>query len=174
MVNRSVFGTTRGGAVAQLVVTIDWELGFDKEAKHTYIKRIAEEAGKCGIPKVLDVTSASNVYCGKMLSPIFVQVPYLDCSLEDALHNVPNAFTIPGLADWYYCKALTDQHKHTLLSYDYYSDVFHNPSKGYGNTQAMSCTVWRLLHDTNNLALLESKDGFLQWFNYELKKEWVT
>lgn len=173
MVRRSGFKVTGDNQITQYIVSIDWDLGFDKKAKHEYIKRIASQLQVYGIADTLDVTSASNVHVGKMLSPLFVEVPALGCSLEDALQKIPNCFVIPGLADWYYCRALSDLNKATILKHECISDVFHNPDKSYGNTQALSCACYKLLHNTGQLSLLDNRDEFLNWFQTGVNKTWV-
>lgn len=173
MVRRSGYRVTGDNQVTQYVVDIDWDLGFDREAKHIYIQRIADGLRAYGITDTLDVTSASSVHVGKMLSPLFIDVPSLGCSLEDALQSIPNCFTIPGLPDWYYCRALSDLNKATILKHDCISDVFHNPNKGYGNTQALSCVCYKLLHNTGRLNLLEDRDKFINWFQTGVEKTWA-
>lgn len=173
MVKRSGFRVTGDNQITQYITYIEWDLGFDRMAKHAYIKRIADGLSYYGISDTLDVTSASNTHDGKMLSPIFVQVPTLGCSLEDALQNIPGVFEVPGLADWYYCRAISDSNKETILAHDCISDVFHNPDKGYGNTQAQSCVCYKLLYETNRLGILDSRESFLTWFHTSLERNWV-
>ena len=166
MVQRSGFYVDNN-SIIQRIVYIEWDLGFDAYAKQRYIERIKNAFGDDkGI--LLDVTSASNEFAGKMLSPIFVKMKNEGVSVEDYLHKlqlrVPNLFEISGATDYVYLSNLSKFNKETIQKYHCFSDVFHNPAKQYGNTQACSLAVYKLLCAQDKEALLENAEEFLNWY----------
>lgn len=134
MVLRGVYFAD-GCTVKCKVVSIDWNLGFDRAAKHEYHKRIVEQLnGCCG--RVAEVTTSSANYDTRMLSPVFVRMrTNPSMSVEDYLQEVkatiPDIFTYIPLVDYYYITNLSNKNLETLHRYDAYCDVFYNPNKGW-------------------------------------------
>lgn len=173
MAKRSGF-YIENNTIVQKVVDINWELGFDKKAKHTYIERIIKALGE-ELQPAIDVTSASNVEEGKALSPLLLRVPGRNMSVEDLQRDL-GAYDIPGLADYYYLRALQDSHIATVNRHKCFIDVFHNPEKSFGNTQACSLAVYKLLRQIGRLDLIAigNKDKFVDWYQNMMLKRWET
>lgn len=154
----------KDGVLCRKDVYIQWDLGFDKEAKQLYIERIIWELGK-GFETAIDVTTASPIHEARMLSPFFVKVG--EESVEDAWAEVkevnPVVKKIPGTFDYLYLSSLTGEQKQYVLRNKVFIDVFHNPDKAY-NTQAKSLAVYQLLVEQKRVALLQDLDGFLKWY----------
>lgn len=159
MVSRSGF-FIRDNKIVQRIVQINWNEGFDKQAKHIYIKRIVSALGS-DVGKVADVTSASPVSETRVLSPLFIRESSSGLSLEDIWEKIESP--LPYLFHYLYLCSLSEENKETILSYDCYSDVFHNPEKELWNTQAFSVTLYRLLHDTNKEEVLKDYNSFSNW-----------
>ena len=173
MVTRSGF-YVKGNLIIQRIVYIDWDLGFTKEAKHEYVRRVITELGT-DVGKAVDVTSASPIYQARSLSPFYLKDVVTGKSVEDYLSELNsksncNVFQIPGLADYHYLRNLTEVNKETINTYDCFIDVFHNPDKCYGNTQALSLAVYKVLQYKGKLDLLElgTEVEFLDWYNTQL------
>lgn len=146
-------------------VFIEWNKGFDKQAKHAYIEDIIRNLGDdLGITK--DVTTASPDYEARSLSPLCVKDKYGNC-LEDVWNAVKEELGdlfINGIGDFVYLSNLSSEHVSIALSIDCYIDVFHNPDKAI-NTQAKWLAVLKLLYEQNRLELLDDMEGFLQWYD---------
>lgn len=168
MVQRSGFYVA-DGRIIQRIVRIEWDLGFDRDAKHQYIDRVINALGT-DIAPIADVTSASYVKETQRLSPIFVRMPDGNQTVEDYLQVIkngvfPEIFQIPGASDYVYLTALSEEDLKTALQYNCYVDVFHNPTKSYGNTQALSLAVMRLICETKQFNVLDlSINDFCKWY----------
>lgn len=157
-----------GDVIVERIVKIDWDLGFDRDAKHKYIERIKSALGSYVGTKA-DVTTASQDYKARRLSPIFLKCKDKDMSVEDCWQQVvkdkiPNASEVRGLFDYVYLYNFSDYEIDVAMEYDCYIDVFHNPDRGFHNTQARSLAVLRLIIETGQEQVLESLEGFLQWY----------
>lgn len=177
MVLRSVF-YVKGESIMQRIVQIAWDLGFDTFAKHKYIERI-RLASQLNSNSFIDVTSASDNIKGRFLSPVFVKVKGRDISVEDYLRSlqehIPDLWNIAGISDYVYLTNLNNNHIDILMQYEYYSDVFHNPQKSYGNTQACSLAIYKLLYVQGKLQLLENLEEFLNWYQHiNFEKEFIS
>ena len=176
MVLRGVY-YAEGVTVKCKIVSINWDLGFTREAKHEYTQRIIDTVnGTCG--RIAEVTSSAANYRTRMLSPIFIKMrtePYsmLEDYLQELNKTIPNIFQYTPLVDYYYITNLSNENLKTLHEYDAYCDVFHNPSKGWGNTQAESLAVLRALENDNRTHLLSDYRAFLGWYTHVLKTEFV-
>ena len=163
MVNRCGFYTDGVNVICK-TCAIEWDKGFDRQAKRTYIMSIKAE-----LPKELhpmeDVTSASASAIGRYMSPIFIGVEDKHgkvWSLEDLCkENV--ALRNPGFFDFVYINALSDEQKRFIQTTNCFIDVFHNPDKGR-NTQASACAYYKLLNWQRKEHLLKDLDAFLEWY----------
>lgn len=167
-------------AVHRITCNIDWNLGFTKEAKHIYIRRLEEEIHK-RMPgtQVLEVTSASEHEYGKALSPIFIKFDNGE-SMEDAwgrlkangVHVNYDGYQWPLPAPsvafvHYYCYYA--EHMIPIIRLvDVFTDVFYNPSKE-GGTQAEACAILKLLDQQGNLGKIERLKDFLEWYDEYVK-----
>ena len=145
-------------------VYIDWELGFDKAAKHEYIKRIQFALGPELSPCV-DVTTASPVWEARGLSPHFLKAG--DLSIEDAwaqlkVNNI-KATRIPGAFDFLYLNALSPEQLKYVMKQKCFIDVFHNPERAF-NTQAKSLAVYQLLVGQDAVEILKNLSAFSEWY----------
>lgn len=178
MVQRSGF-YVKDGKIIQRIIWIAWDLGFDKQAKHQYIDRVINALGT-DIAPIADVTSASYIPETRNLSPIFVKMQDGNQSVEEFLQHMkesifPQVFQVPGVSDYVYLKALSEENVKTALSYNCYVDVFHNPQKSYGNSQALSLAVLRLIWETKQFHVLELEmNDFIKWYNtIEMQLEYL-
>ncbi len=170
MVSRSGF-YVEDDSIIQRVVSINWDLGFDSFAKQKYIERIHKAFGK-DKGALLDVTSASNNDAGRTLSPLFVRMRSNDCTVEDFLQMHPELLVMRGMSDYLYLNNLRDFHKKIISNYDCFSDVFHNPDKQYGNTQACSLAVYKLMQKQDKLELLKNYETFRDFYEtIDFRKE---
>ena len=163
MVSRCGFYVS-GNRIVQKNISIDWDLGFTREAKHEYIKRIIDALGDVG--KCSDVTSASPIYKDRMLSPIFVRMISYDKSVEDFYQeNIkPEYGYIPGLMEYIYILNLSEDEIRHALTIDCYIDVFHNPDKRQGCTQALALAILRWMAATDKTNVISSLESFLEWY----------
>lgn len=163
MVKRSVF-YVHSGKLYRKDVEIEWDLGFDREAKQEYIERIQKAAGD-NLSASIDVTTASPIYKARMLSPFYVKVDGMNVEDIWALNKEqqPQIKQILGAFDFIYLNALSREEKEYALRQAGFIDVFHNPDKAY-NTQAKSLAVLQLLAQTDNLNLLVSLGDFVKWY----------
>lgn len=163
MVTRSVF-YVEGNKIYRQDILIEWDLGFDKEAKHEYIKRI-QQAASGNLRHSVDVTTASPDYTARSLSPFFVKDG--DMNIEDvwALNKQqqPQIVRIPGAFDFIYLNAIPEALKEYVYEQTGFIDVFFNPDKAY-NTQAKSLAILQLLNETGNLCKLENLGEFVEWY----------
>lgn len=155
----------KGDKIVQRNVSILWDLGFDKPAKHEYIKRIYSALGD-DIGRCCDVTTASPVYETRRLSPIFMDMKNSDLTVEDYYQQVikPKVGYVPGLMELAYCYSLDSERISTIMKYDCYIDVFHNPTKRNGCTQALACAIIKWAITNNKPNLFESEKDFLEWY----------
>ena len=157
MVNRCVYGF-EGESIVQYVVNISWELGFTKEAKREYVKRIISQ-----LPvKAVDVTTASPDPKYRALSPYYIVANGV--ILEDFFHTIDtgdNKWVYPFI----YFNWLSDYLKESIESADYFLDVFHNPDNKGNVTQAYWCSLYKALVHMNKKEMLEDADKFAEWYN---------
>lgn len=159
MTQRSGFYTD-GTNVIQRVCTIEWDLGFDKEAKRTYIERI-KEALPSMLNPMIDITSASPNAFHRSLSPIFIE--YGGSSIEDFIKLNPQVM-VPGVIDFFYISSLSPAQMKLIKETNCFIDVFHKPSNGR-STQAAWCVYAKLLMLKNKEHLLTNLEEFLAWYN---------
>ena len=152
------------GKLCRKDVYIDWDKGFDREAKHAYIEDIKDKLG-CDVYSIYDVTTASPSYKARSLSPFYVKDED-GTNLEDVWAEVKkktNGVFVPGLYDFTYLSKLSRIHIETALSINCFIDVFHNPDKAI-NTQAKSLAILKLLHEQNKMYYLEDFKQFSDWY----------
>lgn len=159
MAKRGGFYTDGVNIIFQ-TVDIDWDLGFDKEAKQKYIERIIEALGERFLP-CADVTSASSDPIAQSLSPLFIR--YGNSTLE-SLYMSNRELMVPGVCDFFYANALSDVQKEFIRNTNCFIDVFYKPENGR-NTQACNIAVFKLLQYQKKEHLLEDLDAFLLWYN---------
>lgn len=166
MVARSGF-YLEDGVIVQRVVSIDWDLGFDRAAKNAYVTRLHNALGD-DLTKA-EVTSASLLPETRMLSPIYLTEKSCGKSVEDAYQTV-KAIAPPFFFHFLYLGNLGEKEYGMIKHYQCYTDVFHNPEKEWGNTQAFSLALYRLLVEQKKLSVLEDFNDFLGWLQ-EVKCE---
>lgn len=139
-------------------VDITWDLGFNREAKHEYVRRMIDALGK-DVGRACDVTTGSPVYDTRILSPVFVKVHKSNMSVEDWVNakipeDTPHRFELP-IVHYAYITGLTERNLTTISQYDCFFDVFTNPDKGLYNTQAylVGMVKWMMLNDKMGLIL---------------------
>lgn len=151
--------------IIQRNVSIEWDLGFDKKAKHEYIKRICLALGE-DVGLACDVTTASPIYETRRLSPVFISMRNSELTVEDYYQQIikPKCGYIPGLMELAYAGSLTSGLIKTIQKYDCFIDVFHNPEKRNGCTQALACAIvkWAINNDRGDI--FSTQDGFIKWY----------
>ncbi|KSV59161.1 hypothetical protein [Acetivibrio ethanolgignens] len=164
MVKRSAFGIEGNNTIVQLVTEIEWNLGFSREAKAVYAQRIQEALHE----RVLDVTTASPEPRGFALSPHVLEA--YDSKGQTVMEFVQEMEDLCGPSSlqnglvfcYVYCRSIRDTS--AIDEYKWFSDVFHNPDKGYTNTQAFSAAVLKLMKEHGELKRLDSFQDFKQWW----------
>ncbi len=159
------------GVLVRKTVWIDWTKGFDRDAKHAYCRELIDKLSYIG--PVAEVTSASPLWETRCLSPIFVKMFNSDLTVEEYLQETQKRctqlFEIKGLADLILLQNLGQKELRTIHKYKVYADVFGNPNKGFGNSQACSYGIYRVLEDLNKLDLLKDNPAFMNWYNNEME-----
>lgn len=161
VVKRSGF-FLKDGCIARRDVVIEWNLGFEREAKKEYVRRLHLALGS-ELHPIIDVTTASNDYLGRGLSPFYTKIG--DENVETLWASTKEQFRgrfIPGLFDYVYLHSLTDEQKQYVLQRKCFTDVFFNPDKAC-NTQAKSLVVYQLLVYQEKLELLDNLQEFVKW-----------
>lgn len=158
MVDRGVFYTDNTNIIFHKV-SINWDLGFDKAAKHGYIDRIRKGLPPELLPTI-DVTSGSDSSIGRTMSPIFLKTAD-GTSVEDLWSSEVG---VPGVIDYIYCTALSAAQRGVIAHHVSFMDVFHKVENGK-NTQAFCCALFRLLLVTDKLYLLNDPQMFVDWYN---------
>lgn len=165
------------GVLVRKTVWINWDKGFDREAKHAYGYALLNALKDVG--PVAEVTSGSPIYETRMLSPLFVKMknnPQL--SVEDYLRQLQEmyktVFSVKGLADMVYLQNLSPHDIDVMHKYNCYCDMFANPEKGFGNSQACSLAVYRVLEQLDLLHLLKDNSEFMFWYNNKMEISLVT
>lgn len=150
--------STDGFNLFRCYTEIDWVLGFDRDAKLQYIEELTAKLGK-KYNVVKDVTTASPDSMAKSLSPHIVK----DAN-GNPLSDMYSEFGVPGVFDWLYLNALTQEQKDYVMSIDCFVDVFHDPRKSC-ETQAKTLAIFKMLCIQDKLHLLNDVDGFVDWYN---------
>ncbi len=172
MVPRCAYYLNESRDVVRHSVLIDWDLGFDREAKHQYIMRLTQTLNKPDMV-IVDITSASYIYEARMLSPIFVKMKNDPAkSVEDYLGEI-KLFTSSVLSEeskiafagYVYMINLSDVNIKTIIKYDGFFDVFNHPIKHPHNTQAYFATLYKKLMLERNEDVLSDYDKYVNWYN---------
>lgn len=162
MVKRCGF-LTMGANVVYKPVSIEWDLGFTREAKIEYIKRLHDELHEIYPNKrIAEVTSASNVYETRMLSPFYVKAG--NTTLEYLWQEYGSEYSkdeVKAVFTHLYYMCIKDNLR-VIHNYDIFTDVFHKVD-GDGFTQAESCAVIKLLTETGQEHILKSADSLRSW-----------
>ena len=145
-----------GNTIERKDVDIDWDLGFDVDAKRAYQLRIARVLGKDLLP-VLDVTTASIYPIGKSLSPHIMTTKY-GTKLDDVYHQVQDKNDFLYM---YFLSINSIQREH-LLKTKTLIDVFHNPMEKGDNTQAFWLSLYKVIV-TEDTSILKNRETFLNW-----------
>lgn len=165
MVERCGF-YVEGDKIIQQNIMFMWELGFDRRAKFEYIKRAISilDAYDCG--RVAEVTTASPIYKTRSLSPYFINVSGTEKTVEDFYQEdiKPRFGYVPGLMEYLYLTNLTKDNIQAALEYECYIDIFHNPMKRSGCTQALALAILRWAIVNNKADILENETKFLEWY----------
>lgn len=167
----------KDGALVRKTVWINWNLGFDKEAKHRYANALIEALKENG--PVAEVTSGSPIYETRSLSPIFVRLksnPLMSVEeflqMQSVIH--PTLFSVQGLTDLVYLQNIGPKEKDILHKYNCYCDIFANPNKGFGNSQACSLAIYRLLEQLNKLYLIDDNSAFMSWYKNDMEIQLIS
>lgn len=160
------------GRLVRKTVWIDWSKGFDKDAKRDYCFELIDKLSDLG--PVAEVTSASPFWETRSLSPLFVKMLGTDKSVEDYLRELNdskpcNIFEIKGLTDLILLQNLSEKELRIINKYKVFADVFANPNKGFGNSQACSYAIYKVLEQQGRLSLLQDNPAFMNWYNNELE-----
>jgi len=170
MVKRCGFYISKG-KLCRKDVLIDWDLGFDRDAKAEYIERIKRALGEDLMPSI-DVTTASTDAIAKRLSPYYVILED-GVSVEDAWKEikitVPEVCKIPGMFDFIYLNGLNEWQRDYVKRMECFIDVFHNPDKAF-NTQAKALAVFKLLNVQGKQEYLEDCNAFVKWYKQNCMK----
>lgn len=154
MVKRCGF-YVRDNKLVRRDVMINWDLGFDKEAKHKYIERIQYALAPL---HSVDVTTASPIWKAQHLSPVFV-------ALEDGT-KVEDLYSVTkhqGAVEYYYLNALSDKQVDFVLSQECFIDVFHNPDKAF-RTQAEALAILKLICSQGSQILKGTLLEFMEYY----------
>lgn len=162
MVKRCAF-YVRQCKLIQRNVSIDWNLGFDKEAKHAYIKQM--QGALSPYVRVVDVTTASPIWEARGLSPFYVKVSE-QMSVEDGwkiLQQKAQGKLGSVDFDFFYLSHLSEEQIQYVIRTDGFIDVFHNPDKAC-NTQARSLACLQLLYLYGKTDYLKEYKWFREWY----------
>lgn len=149
---------TDGFNLRRIVLDIDWNLGFDREAKLSYIKDMKEKLSSHFV-SIEDVTTASPNNMSKSLSPHCMYT-----TDGKPLSDLYNDYGVPGVFDFLYMNTLTTEQVIYIMSIDCFIDVFHDPSKG-AETQAKTLALFKMLCLQGKQHLLNNIDAFINWYN---------
>lgn len=172
MVPRCAYYLNESYDVIRHIVLINWDLGFDREAKHQYIMRLTEALNKPDMI-IVDITTASYIYEARMLSPVFVKLKNdPSITVEDYLQQI-HLFNNPQfsedtrvkLSGYIYMTNLSDRNKSVIAKYDGFFDVFGNPIKAPHNTQALFATLYKKLMLQHKEDILSDYDTYVDWFD---------
>lgn len=158
------------GVLMRKDVMIEWDLGFDREAKLQYIDRLHSALGE-ELSPIVEVTTASNTYVGRCLSPFYTKIKGV--SVEDlwpAVKEKANGVVIPGMYEFVYLQSLTDEQQSYVLQRKCFTDVFFNPDKAY-STQAKALVVYQLLCLQEKKGILGSLVEFTRWYEINGKEK---
>lgn len=134
---------------------IDWDLGFDSKAKHTYIQReLGEDLSPC-----VDVTTASPIRIARNLSPHLLRL-----SDGSSFIDTYGSLREHGLFDLAYYLTLSKEQHDYVSSAKCFIDVSYTSSPGT-MTQARSLAVLQMLQKQHQLELLMNVNDFLDWFH---------
>lgn len=172
MVPRCAYYLNEDNDIVRHVVLIDWDLGFDKEAKHQYIMRMIDAIDKPNM-LIMDITSASYIRETRMLSPIFVKMKNdAEKSVEDyiAESQIFNAVNISEaskiqLVGYIYLTNLSELNITTIKKYDGFFDVFNHPIRHPHNSQALFAILYKKLMLEHKLDVLSDYDKYVEWYN---------
>lgn len=164
-----------GDILFRKIITIDWSKGFDKEAKHQYGLEMIEKLSEIG--PTAEVTSGSPFFETRQLSPIFVKMKNSDMSVEDYLQEqhkrLPNIFTVPGLADMILLQNIGEKEIRVVNKFVVFADMFYNPKNGFGNSQACSYAVYKLLQNLGKLYIIQDNREFMHFYQHEMRVETI-
>ena len=149
---------TDGFNLFRCVTSIDWNLGFNKEAKTAYINNLVNKLSPT-LGVVKDVTTASPEVNTRNLSPHCIKL-----SDGNYLSDLYSEYGVPGIFDFLYMISLTQEQLELVKSIDCFIDVFHDPYKS-SETQAKTLALLKMLILQDRLVLLENIDKFLEWYN---------
>ncbi len=164
------------GVLVRKTAWIEWNLGFDREAKHSYSLALIEALNDVG--PVCEITSASPFWETRSLSPLFVKMRDSDKTVEDYLQELNESlgqvFTVKGLSDMIYLQNLSQENIKVINKFKCFADVFANPNKtGFGNSQACSLGVYKVLEQLGKLDIINDNQKFMHWYNYEMRIELI-
>lgn len=160
-----------GDVIICETVYIEWNKGFDRAAKTAYTYDLLNKLDH--LKPVAEVTTASPNVETRGLSPMYIKMKdNQQLSVEDYmkdLHDrVPSSRGQMCFFHLTYLQNLLKEHIRTLHKYNCYTDVFANPAKGFGHSQALSLAIYRLLENTKRLHLLSNNQAFIKWYNDDL------
>lgn len=181
MVKRCGFYVAEG-KVNRADVEIAWDLGWTKDAKHFYVKRLHDALYEI-FPgqQIIEVTSASQSY-GKALSPLFVRMrngvileDYIQTIIQDSSQVIEyDNFIWPKSARNFAFMHLYCLHAQYLINRiratDVFTDVFYNPEKTSG-TQALVCAMMKLMDVNKEFCVLGSVVDFVNWCGENINVE---
>lgn len=174
MVTRCGFEDVNGDIVEH-DVEIEWNKGFDREAKRCYIEELHS---KLGDKMKLEVTSASQ-NIGKKLSPFYIYSEN-GTNLED-LWKLSNHTDVLQYYNYvwpqsmrhigyshFYCIHAT-QLLYIIREADIFTDVFYKPTDN-GLTQARGCAILKSLDRTHDLDILKDQIAFTVWYTNHVRR----
>lgn len=167
----------KDGVLVRRTVWINWNIGFDKEAKHRYAYALIEALEEDG--PVAEVTSGSPIYETRSLSPLFVKMksnPHMSVEeylqMRKEMHK--SLFSVQGVTDLVYLQNIGKKEIDTLHKYNCYCDIFANPNKGFGNSQACSLAIYRVLEQLNKLYIISDDQEFMHWYRNEMEIQLIS
>lgn len=146
------------GVIKRKDVYIEWDLGFDRNAKYDYINRLKDALGK-ELHPILDVTTASMDSVGKSLSPHILKASTGEY-MSDLYHTLPSI----EVFCYFYFKAISEGQSRYLERMNCLIDVFHNPDTHGDRTQAMWLSLYRLLLPDRQ-EILQDFNSYSNWLN---------
>lgn len=157
------------GALMRKDVIIEWDLGFDKEAKLQYIDRLHTALGE-ELSPIVEVTTASNTYLGRCLSPFYTKIKGVSVEeLWPVIKKKSEGVFISGMYEFVYLQSLTNEQQSYVLQRKCFTDVFFNPDKAC-NTQAKALVVYQLLCLQKKKEILGSLMEFTKWYEINGKE----
>lgn len=163
-----------GDMICRAYVDIEWNKGFDKDAKRDYVKQLHQGLRESfGEARIEEVTTASDTI-GRRLSPYYIG------DMENDWHAAkqgdwikfdnqtwPVSMRRIAYAQMYCMRAKSLIN--IIRDVDVFTDIFCNPLKD-GLTQAEPCAILKLLDVQGNMDIIADQFKFTAWYSKHVRR----